>query len=68
MGTKRRSLLRLSLAEALDSGTGGEGGWCGWGVGTTSGRLLALHASPHANNGALDGGLATEWAWVLLPL
>ena len=61
-------LLSLSLAETLDSSSGGEGSWGGWGVSTASGGLLALHAGPNANNGPLDGGLAAEWAWVLLPL
>ena len=68
MGFINQNSLGLCLTETLDGSSGSESSWSGWGVSTTSGGLLALHACPNANNSPLDGGLAAEWAWVLLPL
>ena len=68
MGFINQNLLGLCLTETLDGGPSGKSSWGSWGVSTTSSGLLALHAGPNANNCSLDGGLAAEWAWVLLPL
>ena len=68
MGFINQNSLGLCLTETLDGGSGGKSSWGSWGVSTTGGGLLALHAGPDANDCPLDGSLAAEWAWVLLPL